>query len=169
MEANNKKAETRRILIFLIITFTITYAYSFGVVWPLAGDADLRTMPTIAVQLSVAAIMFFPALGVLLTRLITKEGFRNAWLRPNARGNLKTYLLAWFGPGVLTILGSGLYFLLFPGQFDPELGYLKAALEAAGGGTAELPLPWSVLLLVQTVQALTVLTLPPGKRMAKAS
>ena len=154
MEANNKKAETRRILIFLIITFTITYAYSFGVVWPLAGDADLRTMPTIAVQLSVAAIMFFPALGVLLTRLITKEGFRNAWLRPNARGNLKTYLLAWFGPGVLTILGSGLYFLLFPGQFDPELGYLKAALEAAGGGTAELPLPWSVLLLVQTVQAL---------------
>ena len=121
MEANNKKAETRRILIFLIITFVITYAYSFGVVWPLAGDTDLRTMPAIAVQLSVAAIMFFPALGVLLTRLITKEGFRNAWLRPNFRGNLKTYLVAWFGPGVLTILGSGLYFLLFPEQFDPEL------------------------------------------------
>lgn len=154
METNSAKLETRRILIFLLITFTMTYAYSFGVVWPLAGDADLRTMPSVAVQLSVAAIMLFPAIGVLLTRLITGEGFRNAWLRLNFRGNVKTYLLAWFGPGVLTVLGTGLYFLLFPEAFDPDLGYLKATLTAAGGGEAELPVSWSVLLLVQAVQAL---------------
>ena len=153
MNQNDAKLESRRILLFLLITFAITYAYSFGVVWPLAGDADLRAMPTVAVQLSVAAIMFFPALGVLLTRLITGEGFRNAWLRPNVRGHVKTYLLAWFGPGVLTPLGTVLYFLLFPGKFDPGLGYLKAVMETAGDA-AELPLPWSVLLLVQTLQAL---------------
>ena len=154
MDENSAKLETRRILIFLCITFAVTYAYSFGVVWPLTGDADLLTAPSVVVQLSVAAIMFFPAVGVLLTRLITGEGFQNIWLRPNFRGNIKTYLLAWFGPGVLTILGAGSYFLLFPGKLDPGLGYLEAVLAAAGGGEAELPMPWSVLLLVQAVQAL---------------
>ena len=58
--------------------------------------------------------MFFPSIGVLLTRLITKEGFKDAWLKPNLKGNLKTYLLAWFGPAVLTFAGMGIYFLLFP-------------------------------------------------------
>lgn len=153
MNETNPKLETKRILLFLIITFTITYVYSFGVIWPLAGGADLRQLPAVTLQLAVAAIMFFPALGVVLTRLITREGFRDAWLRPHFRGNVKTYLLAWFGPGLLTVLGTVLYFLLFPGQFDPTLGYLRATLEAAGA-SAELPMPWGVLMLVQAVQAL---------------
>ena len=154
MENGKSKTETRRILIFLAITFAITYAYCFGVVWPLAGDADLRVVPAVAVQLSVAAMMFFPAVGVLLTRLITGEGFRNAWLCPHIRGNVKTYLLAWFGPGILTLLGIGVYFLLFPGEFDPGLGYLKATLAAAGGAETELPVSWGVLFLVQAAQGL---------------
>jgi len=150
------KMETKRIFIFLLITFGLSWGWAFGVVWPMAEDAhvtDMSKLPAVSVQLAVAAMMFFPAVGVVLTRLITREGFGSAWLRPHLRGNGKTYLLAWFGPGLLTVLGTALYFLLFPGKFDPELGYLKGML-AAAGEIGELPMPWSALLLVQTVQAL---------------
>ena len=72
----------------------------------------LSGVPAVMTQLLVAAAMFFPTIGVLLTRLITKEGFKNAWIRPNIKGNVKPYLVAYFGPSVLTILGTLLYFVI---------------------------------------------------------
>jgi len=154
MEAANPKQETKRILLFLAITFSLTWAYCLAVVYPLLRGDVLTGLPSIAAQLSVAAAMFFPSVGVLLTRLITKEGFRNAWLRPHIKGNIKIYLAAWFGPGILTLLGTGIYFLLFPQQFDPSLGYFKATLEAAGGDLSTLPVSLPVLMLIQAVQGL---------------
>ena len=145
--------ETKRILLFLGITFSLTWAYCLTVVYPLLRGNALAGLPPIAVQLTVAAGMFCPAIGVLLTRLLTKEGFRDAWLRPHLKENLKVYLAAWFGPGVLTLLGAALYFLLFPRQFDPTLSYFKTTLEAAGGDLNTLPVPLPVLMMIQTVQA----------------
>lgn len=97
--------------------------------------------------------MFFPSIGVLLTRLITKEGFKNAWLKLNLKGNIKTYLLAWFGPAILTFAGMVLYFLLFPDNLDLSFGYFTATLEAAGAPLETLPIPISLLMLMQCVQA----------------
>ena len=67
--------------------------------------------------------MFFPAIGVLLTRIFTKEGFKDAWLKPNIKGNIKTYLLAWFGPGVLTFARMLIYFLIFPKNLEVFLKF----------------------------------------------
>lgn len=148
------KQELKRILIYLSITFGLTYGYCFLILYPLVNGETLSGVPAVATQFLVAAAMFFPAIGVLLTRLITGEGFRNSWLKPNLKMNIKTYLLAWFGPGILTLLGSGLYFLLFPGSFDLNCGYMKLALEAAGTPADALPVPLHLLLLIQAVQAL---------------
>ena len=150
----NKKLETKRIWIYLGITFFITYAYSFLVVYPVNNSANVRTELSAITTLLIAVVMFFPALGVLLTRLITKEGFQNAWIRPNFKGNIKTYLLAYFGPGILTFLGIGIYFLIFPSHFDPEFGFMAATLEAAGAGADTLPIPLSVLMLSQAFTGL---------------
>lgn len=154
MKEKNSKLETKRILIYLGITFFITYAYSFGIIHPLINNENLSQVVNTITQLLVAAAMFIPAIGVLLTRLITKEGFENAWLRPNIKGNIKTYLLAYFGPGILTLLGVVLYFVIFPKQFDPNCGYLQMTMEAAGAGAETIPIPLSVLLLTQAVTAL---------------
>ena len=89
-----------------------------------------------------------------LPRLITGEGFRDSWLKPNFKKNIKVYLLAWFGPGVLTLLGCVLYFLLFPGRFDPELGYMMQLMEASGVSASDIPMPLDLLMLVQGIQAL---------------
>ena len=74
----------KRALVFLAITFGITYAYDFLVVYPIAqGTAPYASeflSPDLAYMVSVALTMLFPALGVVLTHLVTREGFQMcAW------------------------------------------------------------------------------------------
>ncbi|MHC1719330.1 MAG: CPBP family intramembrane glutamic endopeptidase [Clostridiaceae bacterium] len=92
------------------------------------------------------AVMFVPATCNVLTRLVTKEGFKNMYLHPHFKGNLKYYLLAFFGPVVLIFLSAVVYFLVFPGSYDPELTALKGLI-ASSGKTGLSP---ASLLLVQT-------------------
>lgn len=158
MKETNEKLETKRILIFLGITFFITYAYCFGVVYPMMDTANVRNGMSSLSTLLIAAVMFFPTIGVLLTRLITKEGFKNAWLHPHFKGNMKTYLLAYFGPSILTFLGILVYFLIFPSQYDSEFGFVQMSLEATGASADMYPMSLFTLVIVQ---ALTGLFLGP--------
>lgn len=150
----NKKLETKRILIYLALTFTITYSFCFFIIYPLNTSDNVRTNLDSITTLLIAAIMFFPALGVLLTRVITKEGFKNAWLHPHFKGNIKTYLLAYFGPGVLTLLGTALHFIIFPNDFDSGFGFLNSTLESAGASADTYPMSLSTLILVQAFTGL---------------
>ena len=152
MEA--KKQDFKRILLYLLITFGLTWIYCLLVVYPLANGETPDGVPALATQLLVAACMFFPAIGVFLTRLVTKEGFKNVWLKPNLKRNIRYYLLAWFGPGILTFAGAALYFLFVPGSFDPSCGYMRLTMEAAGVPYEAQAVPMNLLMLIQTVQAL---------------
>lgn len=149
-----KKQNLKRILIYLLITFGLTWDYCFLILYPMVNGESLSGVPSVAAQLMTAVCMFFPAIGVLLTRLVTKEGFRDCWLKPNFKKNIKTYLLAWFGPGFLTIAGAALYFLLFPDDLDLSFSYFIATLEAAGAPMETLHIPIGLLMVVQCVQAL---------------
>lgn len=128
------KLSTERIILYLVITFLLTYAVEIFVIAPFAGSTDFNEA-TIA-QLLTTGVMFIPAYSVIMTRLFTKESFRKEelYLSLNLRGNLKYYGLAWFGFALLIVLGSALYFLIFPKQFDPNLGYVAALLEGQAEG-----------------------------------
>ncbi|HKM22842.1 MAG TPA: type II CAAX endopeptidase family protein [Lachnospiraceae bacterium] len=125
-----KSMETKRIVIFLAFTFVVTYAIEIGVIRNLINSTD-TTMNVIA-QLATAGVMLIPTLGVLFTRIVTKEGFKNHWLKPNLKGNIKYYLIAWFGPAVLTLLGALVYFLVFPKSFDINMSYTLDMYQAQG-------------------------------------
>ncbi len=130
-QAADPKLETKRILIYLAITFFFTYLTEIFVIRPLIISGNEQVKPF--AQLLVAGVMFFPALGVLLTRLITKEGFRNSLLGlPNFKKKFGYYLFAWFGPSVLTVIGTAFYFLVKPGSFDPGLPALANAYRNTG-------------------------------------
>lgn len=148
-----KKQDLKRILVYIVITFGLTWAYCLLVVYPVANGEALNGIPALATQFLVAAAMFFPSIGVLLTRLITKEGFKSAWLKPNLKKNIRYYLLAWFGPGILTFAGAGLFFLLVTGSFDPNFGYMRMTMAAAGTPVDALPTPLNFIMLIQCVQA----------------
>ena len=58
----------------------------------------------------LSVLMLIPTLSSILTRLLTKEGFKNMYLKPRFKKNMKYYLTAYFMTNVFIILG-GIYFL----------------------------------------------------------
>ena len=148
-----KKQDLKRAIVYLVITFALTWLYSIFLIYPVANGEALNGIPSLATQLVVAAAMFCPAIGVLLTRLVTREGFKNAWLNPHIKGNIKIYLLAWFGPAVLTFAGMGIYFLLFPNNLDLSFSYMKTMMAAAGTPYEAQAVPMDLLMTIQCVQA----------------
>ena len=144
MEKNNKQ-ETRRIWLFLIITFVMTYAWTIGLIWPrvLGRDAATLSQEEQLVNVALTAVlMFFPALGVLITRLVTREGFKNSMLRFHLRGNVRYYLIGWFGPMILTLLGAVLYFAVCPSAFTLTTYQVQMASQ---------PLPETLFWVLQGV------------------
>ena len=148
-----KRQDLKRAIVYLVITFALTWLYSIFLIYPVANGETLNGIPSLATQLVVAAAMFCPAIGVLLTRLVTREGFKNAWLNPHIKGNIKIYLLAWFGPAVLTFAGMGIYFLLFPNNLDLSFSYMKTMMAAAGTPYEAQAVPMDLLMTIQCVQA----------------
>ena len=145
MEKEKNLQETRRISLFLFITFGLTYAWTMGLIWPRVLGRDIASFTaeeTLINTALTAVLMFFPAIGVLVTRLVTREGFKNSMLRLNLKGNVRYYLIGWFGPVVLTLIGTVIYFAMCPSEFT--LASYKTAMETA-------PMPPAVMLVVQVL------------------
>lgn len=140
--------EKKRLTIYLAITFALSWSYIFLVVRP-AAAAAAQTY-----QLLVMGCMFFPAACMLLTRIVTREGMGELLLAPRFRGNGRAYLLAYFGPVVLVVLGAAVYYAVFPDKLDWSGGYYRQLLEASGVPyEAQQAVPMRTLLLLQAVQA----------------
>jgi membrane protease YdiL (CAAX protease family) len=146
--------ERRRVFLFLLLAFGIAWAIG-GVI---AATGGLRDSPPLVAGISLATVllatgyMFAPAVAHLLTRLLTDEGFDGARrvLRPNLRAAIPPYLLAWLAPAALTVVGVGLFFLLFPARFDPTLSTVSGVLPPNAPVSPEL------VVAIQLFAALTV-------------
>ena len=127
-------ASMKRISIFLAITFILTWAYEFGVVYPISSGA-LVGVPPVAAQFATGAAMFFPALGVLITRLVTREGFKNSLIKPRGfKKSLPWFVVAWFGPALLAAIGAAV-------GSDVPYCVLGGTALAEGRGEVLTPLP----------------------------
>jgi membrane protease YdiL (CAAX protease family) len=76
--------------------------------------------------------MWGPAIAHIITHLVTKMGWKDAMLKPNLKKGWPFWLIGWFGPGLLTLLGAAIFFVLSPASFDPQLTLLSSQLKAAG-------------------------------------
>ena len=102
---------------YLVWTFAFAYIIQAGV------GLLYKNGNIIAGQMVMAGMMFVPTLGVLLSgSKLTGMGWK-----PQIRKNIKTILIAWFAPAILTSIGAALYFLIFPGHFDLSGGSLVAS------------------------------------------
>ena len=143
-----------RAMTFVLVTFLLTWLYEFAVVYPLVGS-DLSSFggPSFIQTLAIAAAMFFPAIGVVITRLITGDGFKNCVIKPYPlKRSLPWFAVAWLGPSVLVLIGAVLYFAIFPGDFNPNgtafAQLIETQLEQAGA-PAELPMSIQMMAIVQ--------------------
>lgn len=141
-----KSAVKKRLIIF--VTLTIAIAWMIFILIPICGITYGSGLSVII----LAIAMFVPALSSILTRLITKEGFKNMYLRPHFKGHIKQYLLIYFGPTALLLLSAAFYFLIFPDQFDLELTILKGLLASSG----KPGLSASAILLAQVLQIIVI-------------
>jgi membrane protease YdiL (CAAX protease family) len=153
--------DTKRIAIYLAFAFGI--AWAVGLVIYLTGG--LKNSPslvpgtpiTLALALLATAYMGAPALAHVLTRAITREGWRDTHLRPHFRRGWPYWVAAWVAPGILTILGGALYFALYPDYFDPSLSMVKDLLARAAQQTGQpVPISPAMVVVTQTIQAILI-------------
>lgn len=111
----------KRIIIYLGLTFLITYAVELSVM-SMMKNSDNKEMIR---SVMLIGVMFIPTVGMLLTRLITKEGFQNHFLKITwNKRTAKYYILAWIAPPVLVFMGAAFYFFLFRDNFDWNMSYI---------------------------------------------
>lgn len=104
----------KNIWIFLGIAFTLTWGLAF---WLISNGGMANPYATFI----FIAFMLIPAISVFITKLITKEGWRDIGFKPRFRGHIRWYIVAWLGIPFLIALGGVLYFVIFPGEFDPNM------------------------------------------------
>lgn len=115
----------KRLAIFLL--------FSFGLVWGMQAVtymAGVRYGDS-AGSVVLAYAMLCPVLAMLITRLITKQGFGGMKMGISLRGKKKYYILAFLVPLFYTEAGCVLYFLLIKDGADwsfPAFGQLERGL-----------------------------------------
>jgi membrane protease YdiL (CAAX protease family) len=141
--------DVKRIAIFIALAFGI--AWMGGLVIYLTGG--LVNSPIISGRINLALViltvvyMGAPAIAHLLTRLISREGWRDLYLRPKFRQGWPYWIICWIAPAVFIFLGAAVFFVIFPQNFDPSLRLVRSMMESASGGQS-LPQidPWMVLV-----------------------
>jgi membrane protease YdiL (CAAX protease family) len=116
----------KRIFIFVGITFGIVITAALVIYFNGGTKSDFTPVAPLAI-IFTNLIAYAPALGNIATRLITREGWSNTYLRPNLRRGWPYYLAAFTLPLLAIILGGAIYYLLFPGQFDPSMAFAREA------------------------------------------
>lgn len=137
----------KRIYIFCGISFGLTYLISFLLMFNGGASNPLYIM-------GLSLCMLTPTIANILTRLITKEGFKNCYLKFNFRKTTaKYYLLGWLGTEILILLGGLLYYLVYPKTFDPSLSglgqLLTTQIQTTGGIAPEYTssMLWGILMM----------------------
>jgi membrane protease YdiL (CAAX protease family) len=117
------KIDKRRIVLFLGLAFGI--AWLTGLVIYLTGGIanSPQLVPGLSLALVLMAIpyMWAPAIAAILTRLLSHEAWKDLGLRPHFRKGWPYWLMGWVVPGLMTIGGAVVFFLLFPRYFDAGL------------------------------------------------
>jgi membrane protease YdiL (CAAX protease family) len=141
--------DSRRIGLFLLLAFGIAWAVGLWIyrTGGLINSPVLvaNTPITLAYILLAFGYMFAPAVAAILTRVLTKEGWKDVGLRPKIKTGWPYWVAAWFGPSVLTLLGAYIYFAIYPAHYDSSLSALSETI-AATGATLDIDL-WTLVLI----------------------
>lgn len=133
---------TNRILIFLAFAFVIPWAAALAI--SLSGL--MANNPAQSVTLANYIFISTPWLANILTRLVTREGWRNLRLRPNFKRGWRFYLAVWLLPLLATIVGMVIFFIIYPQSFDPQLNVVRKLVE--NSPAAMVTNPWLTLLSI---------------------
>lgn len=131
----------KRTLIYVVVTFVLTWGTIIGAGFAL-GTFETGVNSSTTMIAIVAVSMFFPLVGALVANFAMPPDQRiDLALRPRLRGNVRTYLIAWFAPAAIALAGFVVFFLAFPQLLDPELSYIRNLAASAGAAIDPDTLP----------------------------
>lgn len=116
----DKKLTIKRILIYLVLAFVPVYLFCI-----LGTDKDCN----FKTQFGGLSIMWYPAIANILTRVITKEGFEDSYLRINMKGNKRYYIIAFAAPIVFSVIAGTAEVIRMGGDYSFSRG-----VKIVGGG-----------------------------------
>lgn len=150
--------DRKRIIVYLSFAFGIAWVGEFILITTGLAEGSLADgTSTLTLVLEMVVYMGAPAEAHLLTRLITREGWQNLYLRPKLRQGWPYWVLCWLAPPLFVFLGAAVYFGLFPQYYDPSLALVRQTLAVGLGPTAASMDPWTIVM----TQALTTMLLAP--------
>ncbi len=100
------KLEKKRIRLFLF--FILLFLIPLSIMYSVGENTIFLTI-----------LMITPLISSVLTRLVTKEGFKDLNIKPNLKQNWKLYMKIYFLPPVLMMIGTIIFFIIFQNQFNP--------------------------------------------------
>ena len=147
----------KRLCVFLAFTFGLSWLIA-AIIFITGGITNsLELIPntgiTLAVVLLTSGYMWGPAAAHGFTRIITKSGWKNLYLRPFIKKQWPYILAGWFLPGILIIIGTVLFFLIFPNFFDTKLSFVTEQLTTLGISADLTPFQFAA---IQTFSALLI-------------
>ena len=159
----------KRLVVFLVVTFGLTWGLLIPAGFALGTFANGEASSTVMVAL-IAVSMFFPALGALVANFACKPEERiYLGYRPKIKESVRFYLLAWFGPAVLSLLGCVVFFALNPQLFDPTMmSYLESTAAMTGTSIEELTADMPDVRIVLVAVIFASLTYAPFINMIPA-
>ena len=129
----------KRLAIYLVVTFGLTWGTQIpaGIALGTFANGEASSTPMIVL---IAASMFFPLIGALVANFACKPEERiDLAFKPRIKGNVKQYLVAWFLPAAISLLGIAVFYVLNPGRFDPTMmTYLETTAAQMGAQVDEL-------------------------------
>ena len=145
---------------FLVVTFGLAWGLLIPAGFLLGTFENGETSSPVMMGL-IALSMFFPLVGTLAANFSCKpeERIDLGW-RPRVKQNVRNYLIAWFVPAAIALLGCIVFFVSNSHLFDPTMrSYIEAnaaAAELAPDQLASQMLPVPVLLGTTLVSALAI-------------
>ncbi|MEG2786357.1 MAG: CPBP family intramembrane glutamic endopeptidase [Romboutsia sp.] len=144
----------KKVNAFIGITFLLTWIMAFGLM--LNGGYQNPYA-----SLVIVGCMFMPAIATIITTLISKEKFKDVWIKPNLKGNIKYYIIAWIVPVLLIVVGVVIYYLIFPSQFDGSMSNMINSTKNQLIGLGKAVPTDSQIKLMLIVQIITSIFIAP--------
>ena len=150
----------KRLVIYLIVTFGLTWGLLIPAGFALGTYQDGEASSMVMIGL-IALSMFFPLVGALVANAASKPDERiNLGWKPLIGKNIPSYLIAWFAPAGIALLGCAVFFVANPQSFDPTMAsYIESTAAAAGVSADELMAsqpPTPILLSAILLASLTI-------------
>ncbi|MCM1245824.1 MAG: CPBP family intramembrane metalloprotease [Roseburia sp.] len=130
--------------------FMIYMIAAFGLAWILEMIASIFSNKgnQMVFLISMALTMYTPFVGVLIARIPLKG---MGWV-PHLKGKIRYVFFALWMPALLSSIGGGLFFVIFPNAFDSEFLALRRSFEESGAleqlEAQGLTIPMCILLTV---------------------